>query len=112
MNQTPEEIILFLKGANGADALGRLTPKGIVILQNSRISTRVHASLPAHLKDIRDRLLREEILAHKDDLIIFDLEYQFSDPSTAAAVVLGREADGLTLWKTRDGKSLGQIVSS
>ena len=30
----------------------------------------------------------------------------FSSPSTAASVVMGRCANGLTEWKTKDGKIL------
>ena len=112
MNDNQEETILFLRGPNGADAIGRLTGNGVLVLQNSRIATTVDPSLPAHLFDLRDKLIREEIIAKKDDLVIFDLEYLFPDPSTAAAIVLGREADGLKTWKTGDGKSLGNETAS
>jgi hypothetical protein len=104
------EIILFLQGPNGADAIGRLTPDGILVLQNSRIATVVDPSLQQSLIDLRERLIKEEIIAEKGDLVIFDLEYLFSDPSQAAAIVLGREADGSIEWKSRDGKSLEESV--
>ena len=39
---------------------------------------------------------------------IFEIaeDYVFSSPSTAAVIVLGRNANGLTEWKLKDGTSL------
>lgn len=107
-----EEIILFLKGPNGADAIGKLTNSGVLVLQNSRIATKTDPSLPAPLNALRDKLISQEIIAQKDSLVIFDLEYLFPDPSQAASIVLGRDADGFKEWKTGDGKSLGDTEAS
>ena len=36
----------------------------------------------------------------------FVKDYLFSSPSTAAAVVMGRGANGLIEWKSKDGSTL------
>lgn len=36
----------------------------------------------------------------------------FSSPSTAAVIITGRNANGLTEWKTKTGKTLKDIESN
>ncbi len=110
MTDTTEELILFLKTEKGGDAIGKKTGDTVLVLQNSRITPDVDPSFPTHLTELRNKLLSEKIIVPKDGLLIFDLEYSFPDPSTAAAIILGSSADGLKEWKTRDGKSLGDIA--
>ncbi|WP_394371575.1 DUF4357 domain-containing protein [Candidatus Sulfidibacterium hydrothermale] len=38
-------------------------------------------------------------------------DYEFSSPSTAAAIVMGRNANGLTEWKLKDGTTLKDYES-
>ena len=37
---------------------------------------------------------------------MFTEDYIFSSPSTASSIVLGRNSNGLTEWKLKDGKTL------
>jgi hypothetical protein len=53
-----------------------------------------------HLK--REKLMNDGIV--KD--FAFTKDYLFSSPSTAAAVVMGRSANGLIEWKRKDGSTL------
>lgn len=39
----------------------------------------------------------------------FTQDYSFSSPSTAAAVVLGRSANGRIEWKAADGRTLKEL---
>ena len=41
-----------------------------------------------------------------DDAYRFTQDYSFSSPSTAAAVALGRSANGRIEWKDKSGKTL------
>jgi len=41
----------------------------------------------------------------------FEKDYLFSSPSAAAAVVMGRSANGLIEWVSKDGKPLKSIES-
>jgi hypothetical protein len=42
-------------------------------------------------------------------LLIFTKDVAFSSPSAAAVVIHGGNANGLTAWISRDGKSLKQL---
>ena len=55
---------------------------------------------------LRNRLINDGII---DSQYQFVNDYEFSSPSAAAAVVLGRSANGLTEWRTEDGKKLKEL---
>ena len=40
---------------------------------------------------------------------VFTQDFLFSSPSTAAALVLGRSANGWLEWKDQNGKTLNEI---
>jgi hypothetical protein len=44
-----------------------------------------------------------------DGLYQFTQDYSFSSPSTAATVVLGRNAAGRIEWKAADGRTLKEL---
>ena len=47
-----------------------------------------------------------------DDNLIFEKDYEFSSPSTAASIVMGRNANGLKEWKLKNGKTLKEFETS
>jgi hypothetical protein len=49
---------------------------------------------------------------HAGGLYQFTQDYSFSAPSTAAAVVLGRSANGRIEWKAADGRTLKEIQAA
>ncbi len=55
--------------------------------------------------------MTNETIGQKANQYILEEDYLFSSPSTAAAVVMGRNANGLKEWKTKEGKSLKEIES-
>lgn len=57
----------------------------------------------------REELLEKEIVIEKNDIYIFKKDYLFSSPSTAAAVVMGRNANGLKEWKLKIGMTLKEF---
>jgi hypothetical protein len=56
--------------------------------------------------DLRQELISNCLLAMQGDLFEFAQDYTFSAPSTAAAVVLGRSANGRIEWKAAGGRIL------
>ena len=44
--------------------------------------------------------------------LVFKKDYLFSSPSAAAAVVMGRSANGLTEWRHKDGRILKAVESN
>ncbi len=100
-----EEIALHLertiKDVGKIEADGMRTAEGFVVLKGSHISPVDDDTISMALKeqrrkaDIESGVLKEDIL--------------LSSPSYAAMFVIGKSANGLTSWKTSDGRLLKDI---
>ncbi len=106
INSKPKEL-LFIKSARGCDAIGEQTSEGFLVLKGSKIANTETPSLGNSIKNSRDELIQKNILSNFE----FTEDYIFSSPSLAASFVMGRAANGLTEWKTSDGKILKSIES-
>jgi len=101
----------IIKAARGADAKGIPTSSGFVVLKNSKIATTTVPSYSKAFKQFREKLIKDKILKFENGNLIFVEDFEFSSPSTAAAIVMGRNANGLTEWKLKDGKTLKEFES-
>lgn len=95
----------------GAEARGQRTANGFVILKGS---TAVLVERPAaenypYVIAQRKQLIVDTTLVEKDGFLVFTKDAEFSSPSSAAVVIHGGSANGLTAWKTEDGKTLKQL---
>ncbi|CAM5220940.1 hypothetical protein UACE39S_06920 [Ureibacillus acetophenoni] len=102
-----DELILHLKrkirkSGITVEARGKQTPEGFVVLSGSYIDTTDSDSLPSVVKDIRQKAEIDENGILQEDVLL-------SSPSYAAAFAIGGSANGLTEWKTEDGKTLKEI---
>lgn len=61
---------------------------------------------------MRQALKADGSLVEHNDRLVFVRDVEFASPSAAAAVVHGGHANGLTAWKTSDGKTLKEIESA
>jgi hypothetical protein len=68
--------------------------------------------MSSNLITYRKNLIDEGVLVDKVDYFEFSDDYIFSSPSTAAGMVMGRNANGLSEWKNKDGKSLKEFEST
>ncbi|MGB3453016.1 MAG: GIY-YIG nuclease family protein [Moheibacter sp.] len=102
----------FIKATRGADAEGELTSDGFVVFKHSKAAIATVPSITINFKNFRDKLIEEGVLINKNDFFEFSDDYIFSSASTAASIVLGRNANGLTEWKNKDGKTLKEFESS
>lgn len=102
----PEETLYFRRpGSSKApaiDASCQRTREGYVVLKGSRVRPQLLASFPGSLLGARqsadisaDGLLREDVL--------------FTSPSAAGSFVCGASCNGLTSWKTADGKTIKEL---
>ena len=78
-----------------------VTSEGIVVRKGSKIAISEVPSIPQTFHSKREKLMNDGIV--KD--FVFTKDYLFSSPSTAAAVVMGRSANGLIEWKRKDGST-------
>lgn len=102
-----EEIKFFIKTTRGADATGVIVPDGFAVLKGSKIAIDTTNSFGENLEKHRQSLIDKNIVNPDFE---FTKDWVFSSPSTAAAIVMGRRANGLTEWKTETGTILKSII--
>jgi hypothetical protein len=107
-----QELICKIKGLT---ARGQRSPQGFVVLKGSEASPDLRPSAQeraAWIIGLRDKLLQTKVLVAEDDRLRFSQDYEFSSPSAAAAIIHGGHANGLTAWKTSDGKTLKELEAA
>ena len=93
-----------IDAARGAVATGIMTTEGFVVFKGSKIANTEVPSMPESFKKKRAQIISENVVIDFE----FTQDCLFSSPSTAAAVVMGRSANGLKEWKLKDGSNLGE----
>lgn len=104
--------IFLIKAARGADGQGTLTSDGFVVIKGSKASISIVNSMTSGFVKLRDKLINDGVLIDKVDFLEFSEDYVFSSPSAAAAIVMGRNANGLSEWKLKNGSTLKEFEAS
>ena len=100
-------VYLYCKG-NGAEGKGFLSNGGFTVLTGSRVSDHIVDSFKTHGKNylkLRERLVEEGVITDN----LFSRNYEFSAPSAASAVILGRTSNGNADWRDITGTPLGSL---
>ncbi|MDR3299105.1 MAG: DUF4357 domain-containing protein [Candidatus Accumulibacter sp.] len=95
-----DEQMFFIK-RNNANAKGKLTNEGIVVLADSVIRKDIVPGCHKYAKTIRDE--------NRDGNSILLKDILFKTPSGASCFVLGAPTNGNIEWKTEDGKTLKEV---
>lgn len=106
VKQNDTEQYFFIKAARGADAKGMIVSDGFAVMKGSTIAFSTVQSMSDSLKKLRDSLIKKEII---DKNFKLTRDYIFTSPSLAAAIVMGRNANGRTEWKNEEHKSIKDI---
>ncbi|WMJ72208.1 GIY-YIG nuclease family protein [Cytophagaceae bacterium ABcell3] len=112
VNQTIEEQknnTFLIEAARGANAKGQRTNEGFVVLKDSEIANTITNSFPKNWGNLRESLINDGIIKENNGRLFFSKDYLFTSPSAAAAIVMGRSANGLTEWKLNDGRILKSV---
>lgn len=101
------EILLYLKrkiirSGQIIEASCKQTSEGFVVLKGSHIEIIDSQSIPVGVREARKK-------AKIDSQGILQEDVLFGSPSYAAAFVIGGHANGLTEWKTAEGRTLKEI---
>jgi len=99
----------YIKAARGANGQGEPTSDGFVVLKGSMAAGTTVNSMTSNFINLRQKLIDQSIIIRKGEVFEFPEDYIFSSPSTAASIVLGRNANGLTEWKLEDGTTLKEF---
>jgi len=108
-----ESVELFVKAARGADARGFLSAEGFVVRRGSiaaKDTTESMKQSPGYF-GLRENLIHQGILAPGENGFVFQKDFLFASPSAAAAVVMGRTANGRIEWKDEKGLTLENLES-
>ena len=103
--------VLTCKG-KGVQATGYEASQGFVVQAGSQAVADTVPSMALHVRgmyDLRQELIGNGVLDLQGGIYQFTQDYSFSSPSTAAAVVLGRSANGRIEWKATDGRTLKEL---
>lgn len=92
----------------GLKAVGAVTNDGFVVFKGSESSKEFKTASSQHLRN-KWYELRNMNIVNKNN--VFTKDMLFLSPSTAAAMVLGRNSNGLTEWKDKNGKTLKEIMN-
>ena len=101
--------IFYIKSARGADAQGERTSDGFVVYKDSKAADSIVDSFAHSSLNFRQSLIDKGDLKLIDETYVFTEDYIFSSPTTAAVIVMGRNANGLVEWKLKDGKTLKEF---
>ena len=97
----------------GIKAEGHLAPNGFVVLKGSQavLTDRASSQKWPWAMNMRQHLKDEGVLETQGGALVFTSNAEFTSPSSAAAVIHGGHANGLTAWKDKSGKTLKEIES-
>ena len=111
-NETTEQndaVKLFLrrniKGSGIITAEGYQTAEGFVVLKGSHISPEDDDSIFPAIKARRREVKVDSEWVLQEDVLC-------RSPSFAAMLVIGKRANGLTSWKTHDGRTLKSLETT
>ena len=109
-NEKPQKHLIC--AIKGIEAHGEQTSNGFVIFKGSRavLTDRPSAAIQhPFVVARRKELVLEGVLVDDGGSYLFTKDTEFTSPSAAAAVVHGGGANGLTSWKTSQGKTLKEL---
>ena len=106
-----KRVRLFCSG-KGVSAEGYEGSEGFVVLEESRAQAETVPSMEQRVSgyfDLRGELIESGVLAPDGGHLRFTQDYSFKSPSAAAAVILGRSANGRIEWVDENGQTLKSL---
>lgn len=101
---------LFYCTGSGADGRGQYTEEGFVVLKGSkgRVDP-VNSFVLTTWNKERVKSIESGEMKVEGDVLVVTKDLLFPNPSKAAAMLMGRSANGWTEWRTQDGKTLNAV---
>lgn len=83
--------------------------QGYIVRKGSEARIELSNSITKTYKNLRKKLLETNILVQEGDRLVFKEDAIFNSPSAASNMVLGRNSNGLTKWRTEEGRTFKEI---
>lgn len=101
--------LFYCKGKE-ASARGELTDDGFLVYKGSLANKETSKTVGEWIKNMRDSMIKDEILVDKNGVLEFQEDYIFKSPSAAASTILARSSNGWKDWKNKEGKTLDALI--
>lgn len=101
-----EKKSLFVCKGKDAYAEGEYSEDGMTVFKGAKANLKEAAGIGKWASNIRSALIEQNVMVNDGKVYIFNEDYTFNSPSAAAAVILGRSANGWTEWKNNKGETL------
>lgn len=109
LRQASKKDLFHCKGKK-AVASGEYSADGFVVFADSTANMDIVPSTDKTVVNRRNELIQEKVLqVDGKGTYRFTKDHVFTSPSTAAAVVLGRSANGWMEWKDKEGRTLDEV---
>lgn len=107
----PQKILVCEN--KGIKATGTVSSNGFVVFSGSQASRDVRPSAHKYpyVLNLRQKLIEDGTLFEDKEALVFKKDTEFPSPSSAATVIHGGTANGLTAWKDKHGKTLKELES-
>jgi hypothetical protein len=112
LTTTPKTGDLLTIDAKGISASGFEDAKGFVVVKGSEMVKSETTTIPPYISTLRRDLLAQGVIVQQGSHYGFTQDQVFTSPSSAAAVILGRSANGRTEWRNSEGRTLKQLQAS
>ncbi len=106
LTEKGKDDFFYISAIRGAKGIGKTTSEGFVVFENSQIADPVTDSYPKAMKKLRETLILDSVIGERGNKMVIKRDYLFSSSSSAAMIIMGRSANGLTEWKLKSGKTL------
>ncbi|EDP70140.1 hypothetical protein FBALC1_11422 [Flavobacteriales bacterium ALC-1] len=100
--------LFYCKGKD-ASAIGELTDDGFLVYREGRCTIKESNSIHPWITRLRKQLLEDGIIKAEKGQYVFQSDHVFNSPSSAAATVLARAANGWKSWKDKNGKTIDEL---
>ncbi|MFO0905716.1 MAG: GIY-YIG nuclease family protein [Pirellulales bacterium] len=102
------DVELFYCNGRETKGVGQLVEDGFVVHKESYARIEITPSGRQSVESLRRPLLEAGVLVEVDGKLRFTQDYLFKSPSSAAAVLLGRTANGWVEWKNAESRTLDE----
>jgi len=109
--QLDEQVRFYFRSKDKLwDAQGVFVDEKFIVLKGSiaRTEPTRHKRESSELK-FRDKLIDDGIIEEVEGVLTFVKDYSFNSPSLAADIVSLGSNSGWVVWKTKDGRTLGDV---
>jgi predicted GIY-YIG superfamily endonuclease len=101
-----EKQNIFICKGKDAYAEGEYSEDGMTVFSGAKANLEETTTIGVWATNIRNSLVEQKVMKADGNVYIFQEDYTFNSPSAAAAVLLGRSANGWTEWKDKNGETL------